>query len=248
MSAAVFLGPHQADTNITDKVASLEALLKQIAAEFQSVRLASSLAAEDNVLLDAVARLKLKFAAFTLNTGRLNEETIALIPELTSHYGVALEVFEPIASDVNQYVQQHGQDAFYNSVDLRKACCNIRKVEPLNRALKNADAWVTGQRRAQSATRAELNVREQDAARGITKFNPLADWSEADVWTYVRQFSVPVNALHFQGYPSIGCAPCTRGISIGEEIRAGRWWWEDPTSKECGLHVTSSTLPHTAES
>ena len=147
-----------------------------------------------------------------------------------------MQWFEPQASAVETYVNTKGLDAFYESTALRKECCGIRKVEPLVRALNGAQAWITGQRQAQAATRAELPVREFDAERGIEKFNPLANWSEADVWTYVRQYKVPVNTLHFEGFPSIGCEPCTRAITLGEDIRAGRWWWEDPTSKECGLH------------
>lgn len=242
----VFRGPHQADTDIAAKVQALETLLRDAAAEFGDIRLASSLAAEDNVLFDVVARLGLNIRTFTLDTGRLNTETLAVLPALQARYGKAPQAVTPQQNAVDAYVANHGADAFYDSVELRKACCDIRKVEPLNRALQGAQAWITGQRRAQAATRKELPVREHDDARGIVKFNPLSDWSEADIWTYVRQFSVPVNTLHFEGYPSIGCAPCTRAITLGEDIRAGRWWWEDPTSKECGLHAgnlnRSSTL------
>lgn len=237
---AVFRGPHQPDTDIAAKVSALEQLLTQAATEFKSLRLASSLAAEDNVLFDVVARLGLNVHTFSLNTGRLHAETVAVADALQAKYGQTTQWVAPVQSAVDEYVAAHGADAFYDSVDLRKACCNIRKVEPLARALAGADAWITGQRQAQAATRTALPVRELDASRGnITKFNPLADWSEADVWTYVRQFAVPVNALHFQGFPSIGCEPCTRAITLGEDIRSGRWWWEDPTSKECGLHNTN---------
>lgn len=233
----VFRGPHQPDTDIDSKLAALEETLRAAAAEFRDVRLASSLAAEDNVLFDAVQRLGLGISSFTLDTGRLNPETLAVLPALQARYGAAPLTVTPQAEAVAHYVSANGADAFYDSVELRKACCDIRKVEPLNRALTGAHAWITGQRRAQAATRKELPVREQDQARGMVKFNPLSDWSEADVWTYIRRFNVPVNALHFQGYPSIGCAPCTRAVTLGEDIRAGRWWWEDPTSKECGLHA-----------
>ena len=140
------------------------------------------------------------------------------------------------------YVAAYGLNGFYDSVDLRKSCCQIRKVEPLGRALNGKRAWLTGQRRSQSTTRSELAVQEHDAAHGLEKFNPLADWSEADVWHYLRQHQVPYNALHDQGYPSIGCAPCTRAVQPGEDIRAGRWWWETPESKECGLHVVDGKL------
>ncbi len=139
---------------------------------------------------------------------------------------------------VEAYVKDHGLNAFYESVDLRKSCCGIRKVEPLNRALAGVEAWVTGQRREQSVTRTELHEQEHDAARGIEKYNPLAEWTEADVWAYLRHFDVPVNPLHARGYPSIGCEPCTRAIRPGEDSRAGRWWWESRDTKECGLHIT----------
>lgn len=233
---AVFRGPHQPDTDIASKVEALEKLLTHAADEFDSIALASSLAAEDNVLFDVIARLKLNIRVFSLNTGRLHQQTLDVAPALQAKYGQTVQWFEPQAEAVDAYVKNKGLDAFYESVALRKECCGIRKVEPLARALKGAQAWVTGQRQAQAATRATLPVREFDADRGIEKFNPLADWSEADVWTYIRQYNVPVNALHFEGFPSIGCEPCTRAITIGEDIRAGRWWWEDPTSKECGLH------------
>ena len=233
----VFRGPHQPDTDITAKVQALEELLTHAAAEFADIRLASSLAAEDNVLFDATRRLKLDIRAFTVDTGRLNPETLAVLPALKARYGDCPLAVTPAGAAVDAYVQRNGADAFYSSVELRKACCDIRKVEPLNRALQGAQAWITGQRRAQAATRKELPVREMDEARGLVKFNPLSDWSEADIWTYVRRFDVPVNALHFQGYPSIGCAPCTRAVTMGEDIRAGRWWWEDPATKDCGLHA-----------
>jgi phosphoadenosine phosphosulfate reductase len=234
---AVFRGPQQPNTDIEGKLAELEGLLRSIADEFKTVRLASSLAAEDNVLFDAISRLGLPITAFSLDTLRLNAETLAVVPALAARYGKTVELIQPQPEAVERFVAAHGVDAIYDSVALRKNCCDIRKVEPLGRALADADAWLTGQRRTQSATRADLAVRETDAAHAATKFNPLADWSEADVWTYVRRFDVPVNELHHRGYPSIGCAPCTRAISIGEEIRAGRWWWEDPANKECGLHV-----------
>ncbi|MFN4329355.1 MAG: phosphoadenylyl-sulfate reductase [Limnobacter sp.] len=233
---AVFRGPNQPDTDIADKVAALEALLTGAAQEFDHIALASSLAAEDNVLFDVVARLNLNIRVFSLNTGRLHQDTLNVADQLLARYGRTVTWYEPVAQAVAQYVSTRGADAFYNSIELRKECCGIRKVEPLKRALQGAQAWITGQRQAQAATRAALPVREFDHDRGIEKFNPLADWSEADVWTYVRQFNVPVNALHFQGFPSIGCEPCTRAITLGEDIRAGRWWWEDPASKECGLH------------
>ena len=196
---AVFRGPHQPATDISAKVQALEALLNSAASEFDSIALASSLAAEDNVLFDVIARLKLNIRVFSLNTGRLHQQTLDVAPALQAKYGQTVAWFEPQAAAVETYVNTKGRDAFYESTALRKECCGIRKVEPLARALKGAKAWVTGQRQAQAATRAELPTREFDVDRGIEKFNPLADWSEADVWTYVRQYDVPVNKLHFEG-------------------------------------------------
>jgi phosphoadenosine phosphosulfate reductase len=149
-------------------------------------------------------------------------------------------VYCPDASTVEAYVRDQGINGFYRSVEQRKACCAIRKVEPLKRALAGRGAWITGLRAAQSTTRTALGLREQDATFGLVKFNPLAEWSEAEVWAYLRIHNVPYNALHDQFYPSIGCAPCTRAVAVGEDIRAGRWWWEDPALKECGLHIKTS--------
>ncbi len=236
---AIFRGPNQADTNIQHQVVQLEALLQRISSAHQSVWFASSLAAEDNVIFDALARLQLPIQTFSLNTGRLHAETLAVANALKAKYSQELVWFQPNSQAVQSYIELHGQDAFYESVELRKACCNLRKVEPLQRALSHADAWITGQRKAQASTRSDLPESEFDTVHQLHKFNPLASWSEADVWTYIRQYQVPVNPLHFQGYPSIGCAPCTRPIAIGEEIRAGRWWWEDPSLKECGLHASN---------
>ena len=157
----------------------------------------------------------------------------------TPRYGCAVEIVRPDAEAVSGYVASHGANAFYESIELRKRCCHIRKVEPLRRALASADAWITGLRRSQSATRNDLPERVFDEQHGIFKFNPLADWEEADVWQYLRDRDVPYNPLHDKGYPSIGCEPCTRAIRPGEDIRAGRWWWESSDSRECGLHVAS---------
>jgi len=190
-------------------------------------------------LFDVIARLKLPIPVFSLQTGRLHEQTLSVADLLQDQYGFTVQWIYPVEQNVEQYVTEHGKNAFYESVELRKACCGIRKVEPLARALMGADAWITGQRQAQAATRMELPTRENDEARGIVKFNPLSSWSEADVWTYIRQYKVPVNPLHFEGYPSIGCEPCTRAVTMGEDIRAGRWWWENPESKECGLHSSN---------
>jgi phosphoadenosine phosphosulfate reductase len=223
-------------------VENTQATLKRIAAEFSPAVFASSLAAEDMVLTDMILRAKLPIGVFTLETGRLHKETLGMLDRIKETYGYDVQQYKPEQAAVDAYVQQNGLNAFYDSVEMRKECCRIRKVEPLNRALAGNKAWVTGQRRAQSTTRAELAVQEDDPAHGMTKFNPLADWSEEDVWHYIRSNKVPYNPLHDKGYPSIGCEPCTRAIQPGEDVRAGRWWWENPESKECGLHVVDGKL------
>ena len=218
------------------------AVLERVAAEFSPAVLASSLAAEDMVLTDLILRAKLPIGIFSLETGRLHAETLDVVTKIRETYGYSVELFRPQAEAVAQYVAQNGLNAFYDSVEMRKECCRIRKVEPLQRALAGKKAWITGQRRSQSSTRAELAIEEFDAGHNLTKFNPLANWSETDVWHYIRSNKVPYNALHDKGYPSIGCEPCTRAIQPGEDVRAGRWWWENPESKECGLHVVDGKL------
>jgi phosphoadenosine phosphosulfate reductase len=178
------------------------------------------------------------FRIFTLDTGRLNQETYDCMDAIRDRYGVRVEVFFPDAARVENMVHEHGLNLFYKSVEFRKLCCGIRKVEPLNRALRNLDAWMTGLRREQAVTRADVKKVEIDKEHGgIFKINPLVDWTHKQVWDYVRGNNLPYNKLHDVGYPSIGCAPCTRAITPGEDIRAGRWWWENPETKECGLHV-----------
>jgi phosphoadenosine phosphosulfate reductase len=230
--------------NFDDLVKATIATLQRVADEFTPALFASSLAAEDQVLTDMILRGKMqdKIGIFTLETGRLHAETLSVLDRIKETYGYDVALYRPQPEAVEEYVKQNGLNAFYESVDMRKECCRIRKVEPLNRALQGKRAWVTGQRRAQSTTRAELNVQEQDDAHNMVKFNPLADWSEEDVWHYIRSNNVPYNPLHDRGYPSIGCEPCTRAIQPGEDVRAGRWWWENPESKECGLHVVDGKL------
>jgi phosphoadenosine phosphosulfate reductase len=218
------------------KLAALERRLDAICAEFTPAVLASSLSAEDMLLTDLIARRRLPIGIFVLDTGRLHAETVQLLEETRRRYGVEVRVYWPDPAAVDGYVRAHGRDAFYGSVELRQGCCAIRKVEPLKRALAGKRAWITGQRRGQSSGRAELAEREHDAAHGQEKFNPLAAWSENEVWQYVRANGVPYNRLYDQGYRSIGCAPCTRPALPGEDERAGRWWWESPVHGECGLH------------
>ena len=221
------------------KIAAAAVLLERVQNEFSPATLASSLGAEDMVLTDLIAKHAPGISIFSLDTGRLNPETYDLLAKVQETYGskVAIKVFYPQPDALQQYVEANGINAFYNSVDLRKACCGIRKVEPLKRALAGNKAWITGMRRQQAVTRADMPVEEYDADHGLTKFNPLADWTEKEVWEYIRSNGIPYNALHDKHYPSIGCAPCTRNIAVGEDVRAGRWWWEDESGKECGLHV-----------
>ena len=220
------------------RLAHTQTLLAQAADEHAGrIVQATSLGAEDMVVTDLIARAGLPVAVATLDTGALHDETLALIPRLSRRYGVAVEVFRPPAEAVVHFVDRHGADAMYRSVELRKACCALRKLEPLARLLAGRDAWITGLRREQSDTRAVVPYRDRDA-QGRLKLNPLADWAWGDVWYYIATREVPYNPLHDQFMPSIGCAPCTRAIAVGEPFRAGRWWWEDETAKECGLHVT----------
>jgi len=229
-------------SDLNAKAAATRAILERVASEYSPAVFASSLAAEDMVLTDLILKANLPIGIFSLETGRLHKETLAVIDQVKAHYGHDIAVYQPRAELVDEYVSKNGLNAFYDSVEMRKACCQVRKVEPLGRALDGKKAWITGQRRAQSTTRAELAVQEDDAAHGMQKFNPLADWSEQDVWDYIRQNKVPYNALHDRGYPSIGCEPCTRAIQPGEDVRAGRWWWENADSKECGLHLVDGKL------
>lgn len=219
-----------------ERIDSTVALLQRIEREFVPAALANSLGAEDMVLTDLIVRHAPSIGVFTLDTGRLHEETYRLMQTVADHYDIRLQVFFPEAKAVEEFVNANGINGFYKSVELRKTCCQIRKVEPLKRALKGKAAWITGLRRAQSVTRHDLPESEFDADHGIEKFNPLAAWSEAEVWAYLRAYGVPYNELHDGGFPSIGCEPCTRALTPGEDIRAGRWWWEDPDNRECGLH------------
>jgi phosphoadenosine phosphosulfate reductase len=222
------------------KRAAVVLMLQDAVSEFGrdgEVTFANSMGAEDMVLTDIILREQLPVEIFSLDTGRLPVETYDLIAEVEQKYNTRLKIFFPQNETVEAYVRSNGINAFYESVDLRKACCHMRKVEPLQRALKGKKAWVTGMRAQQSATRTELPFRQHDETTGLEKSNPLSDWTEQEVWAYIRTHNVPYNKLHDQFYPSIGCAPCTRAIAMGEDVRAGRWWWEDPANKECGLHV-----------
>ena len=222
---------------VTAKAADAQALLAGIAADWSPAAFANSLGAEDMVLTDLIVKAGLPIEIFSLDTGRLPIETYDLMAAVDKRYGLKLKLFFPQAEAVETFVRNHGINAFYDSVALRKDCCHARKVEPLKRALAGKRAWITGLRAQQATTRSGLPLQEYDEGNGLEKFNPLAEWSEKEVWAYLKQNAVPYNALHDKFYPSIGCAPCTRAVAIGEDIRAGRWWWENPESKECGLHV-----------
>jgi phosphoadenosine phosphosulfate reductase len=223
--------------SVTEKTRSVFNLLKAAAEEFPNITLANSFGAEDMVLMDIIDYHKLAIEIFSLDTGRLPAETYTLMGEVEKAYKIKPIVFFPKHEAVEDYVRTNGINAFYESIELRKACCFMRKVEPLRRALDGKQAWITGMRAEQAATRTSLPTREFDEGNKLEKFNPLSDWTEQEVWAYIRMHEVPYNVLHDQFYPSIGCAPCTRAVAMGEDVRAGRWWWEDPQNKECGLHV-----------
>jgi phosphoadenosine phosphosulfate reductase len=224
--------------SLAEKLAQTTALLRDISANFSPATLASSLGAEDMVLTDLILHNKLDIEIFSLDTGRLPAETYTLMAAVQKHYGYKLKLYYPRHELIETYTHEHGINAFYDSIELRKRCCHIRKVEPLQRALAGKKAWITGQRAQQAAARDGLPHHQYDEGNRLEKFNPLANWTEKEVWAYIRSQDVPYNALHDKHYPSIGCAPCTRAISVGEDVRAGRWWWEEGAeNKECGLHV-----------
>ena len=199
--------------------------------------LSSSLSLEDQTVTQMVAADKEDTRVFTLDTGRQFPETYELIDRTEMAYGIRIEVFFPDFQKVQEMVREHGINLFYDSIELRHLCCGIRKIEPLKRALDGVDVWITGLRRSQSVTRAHMQMVEYDADDDVLKLNPLLLWSEQDVKDYVRANAIPYNKLHDQGFPSIGCQPCTRAVRPGEDVRAGRWWWEDPDKRECGLHA-----------
>lgn len=225
------------------RVAHAVAVLREAAAEHPGrIVQATSLGVEGMVITDLIARHELPIAVATLDTGMLHAETVELIGRIEARYGLGVEVYRPATESVVQFVRQNGPRAMYQSVEQRKRCCDIRKLEPMARLVERRTAWVTGLRREQSEHRSDVAFREIDA-NGRAKIIPIADWSRADVWQYVATYDVPYNPLHDRFYPSIGCAPCTRAVALGEDERAGRWWWEDETLKECGLHGTPVATP-----
>jgi phosphoadenosine phosphosulfate reductase len=231
------------------KLAETASVLQQAARDYASLAAggvsrvcqASSLGAEDVVVSHLINTLQLDIGIFVLETGMLHAETLDLLERLKATSRAPVEVFKPVNESVVQFVTREGKDAMYKSIELRKACCHIRKMEPLERALAGKDAWITGLRREQSGARAEVPLIDRTDTKRV-KINPLANWTWGDVWHFIALHKIDYNPLHDQFFPSIGCAPCTRAISLGEDFRAGRWWWEDEAAKECGLHVQASSL------
>ncbi|HEU4759370.1 MAG TPA: phosphoadenylyl-sulfate reductase [Dehalococcoidia bacterium] len=214
-----------------------EEIIRWAAGRFgRQIKMASSFGAEDVVVIDMIAKVAPAVRVFTLDTGRLHDETYEVMQRIRERYEMEIEVAFPEREAVQQLVREKGFYSFRASVENRRECCQVRKVEPLRRALTGMKAWMTGLRRDQAVTRTDTQAVEWDEGNGIMKVNPLVDWTNEQVWEYVRANGVPYNRLHDQGFPSIGCAPCTRAIEPGEDIRAGRWWWELPENKECGLH------------
>jgi phosphoadenosine phosphosulfate reductase len=215
-----------------------EAVLRLAAEAFgaKGIAFSTSLGAEDQVIADLLHREALQVPLFSLDTGRLPQETYDLLDETRRRYGTSIEVLFPETASVEKMVSLSGANLFYESIENRRECCRVRKVESLKRKLSTLDAWICGLRREQSVTRQGVDVIEWDESFGLVKVNPLADVSEAWVWEYIRKHDVPYNRLHDRGYPSIGCAPCTRAVKPGEDVRAGRWWWEQAEHRECGLH------------
>ena len=222
-------------STFAQKLEASKALLVSAAAQYSPMTQASSLGVEDMVVTHLIAETGITSGIFVLDTRMLHDETLALIGRLEERYSRKVDIYQPDPLVAEEFVATNGKDAMYKSLELRKACCDFRKMVPLERALAGKKAWITGLRREQSHARAEVHAIEPGAERA--KINPLADWTNGDVWHYIAINNIPYNPLHDEFFPSIGCAPCTRAISLGEDFRAGRWWWEDEAAKECGLHV-----------
>ena len=242
----------RASSHFAEKLAETQALLQRADKEFSPITQASSLGAEDVVITHLINSLQLRIPVFVLETGALHHETLALLERTQANSLSDIRVYRPEQTSVLHFIRKEGQDAIFKSMEQRKACCHIRKMEPLSRALKGQRAWITGLRKEQSQARADVplidtseeakgtDANNSSPSRGLVKFNPLANWTWGDVWHYIAINKVDYNPLHDAFFPSIGCAPCTRAISLGEDFRAGRWWWEEETAKECGLHVKES--------
>ena len=235
----------KASPDFDEKVAESVALLRRASTEFSPVTQASSLGAEDMVITDLLQRFQVQSAIFVLETGKLHAETLALVGRLEDRYDRKVDIYQPDPEVADKFVAEFGKDAMYQSLELRKTCCDFRKMEPLERALVGKKGWITGLRREQSNARAEVHDVEQQnlviKGEAVTraKINPLADWTWGDVWHFIAAHDIPYNPLHDEFFPSIGCAPCTRAVTLGEDFRSGRWWWEQESAKECGLHVSA---------
>ncbi|MDG5799352.1 phosphoadenylyl-sulfate reductase [Marinilabiliaceae bacterium ANBcel2] len=212
-------------------------IVDEVAMLFKNkIALASSMGAEDQVLTDMIAKSDKRVPVFTLDTGRLFPETYDLIDRTSKKYKIQIQIYFPNPADIEKMVNEKGINLFYDNVENRKFCCKLRKTDPLKRAFNGLDAWICGLRSEQSVTRQNIDIVEWDENNKLIKINPLAKWSNKELFEYIKKNRVPYNVLHDKGYPSIGCQPCTRAITEGEDIRAGRWWWENPETKECGLH------------
>ena len=226
----------QLKTEVADKSTQAQNFLSKSFNDYKNICFATSMGAEDMVIYDLINKMNRTIEIFTLDTGRLHAETYELISYVNSNFKNKIKIFFPDASEIKKYVDNKGINDFYNSLDSRKECCRIRKIEPLKKALKGHDAWITGLRAEQSITRSNQKLNVRDSNFEIDKISPLLNWKEDEIWAYIKINHVPYNKLHDHFFPSIGCQPCTRAISLGEDIRAGRWWWENPENKECGLH------------
>jgi phosphoadenosine phosphosulfate reductase len=232
--------PSKSPLAVEAQMALLKERIRRITARHKDVRFATSLGAEDVIVTHAIAEARLPVRIFTLDTGRLPRETVDMISVVADFYRLGIERIHPLPGNVTDFVTHYGLNGFFESEEAKVACCNLRKVEPLDCALQGADAWLTGLRRSQSLTRQEVTLEQFDQERGLVKYNPLLDWDDDDVWSAVQLLDMPIHPLHRRGYPSIGCEPCTRAIREGEDLRAGRWWWLESTHKECGLHLKAN--------
>jgi phosphoadenosine phosphosulfate reductase len=218
-----------------EKISESVALLQQALRQYRRVTYASSLGVEASVLIDLIFEHAPQIDVFTVDTGRLPEPTLELLERISQHYGRSIRLVFPQAPAVQDFVASHGINGFYRGLEQRLGCCEIRKLEPFKRAIAGYNAWVTGVRHEQSAARAGTKPIEWDERYRLQKISPLLQWTQEEIWAYVRERKLPYNPMHDQGYASIGCAPCTRAVAAGEDSRAGRWWWESPESRECGL-------------
>jgi phosphoadenosine phosphosulfate reductase len=226
-----------AELNKRLEKATAEKVLTFFLKEYKNkIALSSSLGAEDQVLTDMISKIDKGTKIFTLDTGRLFQETYDLLEKTNKQYKINIEIFFPDTSRVEKMVKEKGINLFYESLENRKMCCHIRKQEPLKRAFKGLDVWICGLRREQSITRYSTPLVEWDAENNMIKLNPLFNWTEKQVWDYIKKNNVPYNVLHDNNFPSIGCQPCTRAVKQGDDVRSGRWWWEEPENKECGIH------------